>query len=278
MCAIWPADAAISSELALISAVMLAVSAADSLSALASRRSSSIIAATALRETADFVVRPDLVDLLREIARGDRLGGLGQLQRRTGDAPLDEPARRSPDRPHDQHEHHADAAERARRARRCRLRAASASFMCAMTRQRPPFVEADGAALHRRIAVEVERRVPARATETVRERRERLEARGRRRAGDDLAARSRRGRRACASPPALPCVSTESTIDSPNFTFTTPTRGPPSRMTPASSTTVRCVAGSAVACAVVVPTAQAVCHQPSSLWTKSDDGEVVTAL
>ena len=42
-------------------------------------------------------------------------------------------------------------------------------------------------------------------------------------------------------------------IERPNFTFTTPTRALPSRTTPASSTTVRCVAGSMVACAVVHP-------------------------
>ena len=79
-------------------------------------------------------------------------------------------------------------------------------------------------------------------------------------------------------PTLLPCASTESSIERPNFTFTTPTRALPSRTTPASSTTVRPITGSMVACAVVIPLPHADCHHASSLWTKSEDNEVVTAL
>src|SRR5512143_2785185 len=79
-------------------------------------------------------------------------------------------------------------------------------------------------------------------------------------------------------PPTLPCINTESTIDRPNFTLTTPTFTPPSTTARDSSTTVRSVAGSAVACAELEPMFHAVCHQPSSLCTKSEDGDVVTAL
>src|SRR5690242_7729963 len=93
-----------------------------------------------------------------------------------------------------------------------------------------------------------------------------------------LPVESSRSTRNPPPPPVLPCERTESTIESPNLTFTTPVRVLPSLMTRASSTTVRCVAASAVACAVVVPLLQAVCHQPSSLCAKSDEGDVVTAL
>ena len=79
VCAICPADAAISSELAVISAVMRRRSRWPTLER---RRETSKLVdhrRDAASETADLVVAADLVDLLRQIACGDGLGGDREL-------------------------------------------------------------------------------------------------------------------------------------------------------------------------------------------------------
>ena len=80
-------------------------------------------------------------------------------------------------------------------------------------------------------------------------------------------------------PPALPCASTESTIDKPKLHLDD--ADPRSVIANDSRQLDDGALGRGVGgclARALTPTAQAVCHQPSSLWTKSDDREVVTAL
>ena len=110
MCAICPADAAISSELALISAVMFAVSPRRLVERGGESRSSTIIAPTARARRPISSSPPISLTCFERSPAATASAAIASFRRRTGDAALDEPTRQN-EQAEDQREHRRDAAE-----------------------------------------------------------------------------------------------------------------------------------------------------------------------